>query len=374
MLDPVIRLRHQLHRRPELSGEESETARTVAGFFRLLAPDAIIENLGGTDLAIVFAGAQDGPTVLFRCELDALPIEELNDFGHRSIITGVSHKCGHDGHMAILAAVGMELATRRPGRGKVVLLFQPAEETGAGAAAVVQDPVFASIKPDLAFALHNLPGFPLGTLVLRDGVMTCASRGMTITLSGSTAHAAQPETGKSPALAMCQVIEKLSALPPGLVPAGETAFVTVVGSKLGDKAFGTAPGQAEIWATLRSETDATMSQIVAFIEDLGATIAAQSGLEFRFAFEDIFRATINSKRATDLIWNAVSGMAVLIPEKPFRWSEDFGQFTAMSDGALFGIGAGEDCPPLHDPNYDFPDTLIPVAADIIMSIIRTCLD
>lgn len=267
MLDPVIRLRHQLHRRPELSGEESETAKTVAGFFRPLAPDAIIENVGGSGLAIVFAGTQDGPTVLFRCELDALPIRELNDFEHRSVVTGVSHKCGHDGHMAILAAAGIELASRRPVRGKVVLLFQPAEETGAGAAAVIRDPAFVPINPDFSFALHNLPGFPLGTLVLRDGAMTCASQGMTITLTGSTAHAAQPETGNSPAQAMCQIIEKLSALPTGIVPAGETAFVTVVGSKLGERAFGTAPGYAEIWATLRSETDGTMSGIVEFAQE-----------------------------------------------------------------------------------------------------------
>ena len=132
-----VELRHELHRNPELSGRERETARRIADFFAPLGPERALEGLGGTGLAFVFEGADAGPTVLLRADLDALPIREANDFGHRSQVDGVSHKCGHDGHMAILAESGRRLARRRPARGRVVLLFQPSEETGAGAAAAM---------------------------------------------------------------------------------------------------------------------------------------------------------------------------------------------------------------------------------------------
>ncbi|MGE4545949.1 MAG: amidohydrolase [Pedobacter sp.] len=373
MVDAVVRLRHELHRHPELSGHEAQTAQRIVEFFAVLQPDNIIERLGGNGVAIVFSGKDAGPTVLLRCELDAVPIEETIETKYRSLTPGVSHKCGHDGHMAILAAVGTKLAAKRPRRGKVVLLYQPAEENGEGAAAVLQDPKFAEIKPHYAFALHNLPGFPLGQVIIRAGTFTGASRGMAVRLSGIAAHAAQPETGQSPTNAMCQVIQRLSNLPTGTVPVNETAFVTVVGAALGEKAFGIAPDKAEVWATLRSETDDTMSRIVGDAEQLVHESASASDLEVDIEYEDIFLTTINSQIAVELVRSAVGPNSLKVPDTPFRWSEDFGQFTAVSEGALFGIGAGTDVPELHKPDYDFPDSLIPLAAQLLGRIVDTCL-
>ena len=207
-MEAAIKFRREIHQFPELSGLEAETAKRVLQFFQPLNPDLTITNLGGHGLAFVF-GQSVGPTVLLRCELDALPIKEENEFSYRSESPFISHKCGHDGHMAILSAVGMRLSKQRPTKGRVVLLFQPAEEVGSGSSAVISDPQFQTIKPDFAFALHNLPGFPFGQIVLRHGVFACASRGMSISLKGKTAHAAQPDTGISPAPAMCQVISEL---------------------------------------------------------------------------------------------------------------------------------------------------------------------
>ncbi|MBE9080318.1 amidohydrolase [Romeria aff. gracilis LEGE 07310] len=241
--DSAAQLRRRLHRQPELSGAEFQTAQQILHFFADLKPDETLTELGGTGVAFVFSGAEPGPTVLLRCELDALPIQEENTFAHRSTAAGCAHKCGHDGHMAILAAVGIQLAAQRPLRGRVVLLYQPAEETGQGAAAVIADEKFSQIRPDYVFALHNLPGQPLGQVVVRSGTFSCASRGVTITLLGKTAHAAQPETGISPAAAMCQLIDELSQLPTRLGFGDELAFATVVGARLGEKAFGTSPAK-----------------------------------------------------------------------------------------------------------------------------------
>lgn len=371
-MDASIKLRHELHRNPELSGAEKETASRISRFFQSLNPDADLNELGGTGCAFIFSGRRPGPTVLLRAELDALPIHEAGYHAYRSKHQGISHKCGHDGHMAILAAVGQWLASERPAKGRVVLLFQPAEETGTGAAAVIGDPRFNTIAPDYAFALHNLPGFPFGRVIVRNGSFSSASRGATIQLHGTSAHAAQPETGRSPAPVLAELIQKLSQLPASLAAPKETAFVTVVGARLGEKAFGTAPDSAELWATLRSETDSTMEKIFAYVEDMTRDSAAAEQLNYSISYSDIFAATINSPAATDIVRHSASEQPLEL-EQPFRWSEDFGAFTKISSGALFGIGAGQDVPDLHCRDYDFPDKLVVPATEVFKNIIRFCL-
>jgi amidohydrolase len=170
-------LRHDLHRRPELSGEEGQTAARIVAELERHGPDEILTDLGTHGVAAVYNSGAAGPTVLFRCELDGLPITEISRFAWRSEIDGKGHLCGHDGHMAIMCGLAVQLAANRPVRGRVVLLFQPAEETGAGAADVIADPRFERIRPDYAFALHNLPGLPLGSVGVRSGPFTFASEG-----------------------------------------------------------------------------------------------------------------------------------------------------------------------------------------------------
>jgi len=371
-MDSIIKLRHELHQHPELSGQETETAERIVHFFEPLTPDTILRNLGGNGIAVVFSGSKPGKTVLLRAELDALPIHETNHILYRSIKQGTSHKCGHDGHMAILATVGQELAVKRPSNGQVVLLFQPAEETGAGAAAIISDPLFAKIAPDYAFALHNIPGFPVGQVIIRNGPFSSASRGISIKLIGTPAHAAQPETGQSPAQAFAEIIKNLPGLPVGIAPLEEKACIAIIGAKLGKKAFGTVPGQAEIWATLRSETDTSMKAITTHAETLAKKIAKAFTLDCSIEYSDVFSATINSARANEIIQHSTEAPVFQL-EHPFRWSEDFGCFTTVAEGALFGIGAGLNLPELHNNDYDFPDELIAPAARIFHKIIRHCL-
>ncbi len=369
----VIQLRHDLHRHPELSSSEAATSQRIARFFEPLHPDETWTGLGGHGLAFGFGNAQTGPTVMLRCELDALPITEIHQTAHRSLTEGISHQCGHDGHMAIIAAVGESLSRQRPSTGRVVLLYQPAEETGAGAAAVIADPRFAQIRPDYVFALHNLPGFPMGQVLLRTGTFSCASRGMEIRLTGRTAHAAQPETGVSPAKAMCHLIDELQNLPSQLDFGAELAFATVVGARLGKKAFGIAPGDATVMATLRSETDASMDRMVRHSEARVRDIAAAEHLEHAISYEDVFPSTQNALAAVDTIRKASGPAAVQVVDAPFRWSEDFGRFTALADGALFGLGAGENTRDLHNPDYDFPDELIESGSAVLQRILQQFL-
>ena len=216
----------------------------LTGLGRWEEPDG--SKMGGSGIAVVFDSGQEGPTLLFRCELDALPIQECSELPYRSERDVKAHLCGHDGHMAIMLGLAMRLSEQRPEKGRVVLLFQPAEETGKGARAVVSDPAFAEIRPDYAFALHNLPGLALGTVQLKSGAMCCASRGIRLRFTGKTSHASMPQDGTSPLEAMIAVSKALMSLSNGLEPGQQLddayKLVTITHLSVGEPCFGVSPG------------------------------------------------------------------------------------------------------------------------------------
>jgi amidohydrolase len=366
--------RRTLHRHPELSGQEENTAREVCAFLKPTNPDRVITNVGGHGLAFIYDGAEPGPTVMFRAELDALPIEEIADIAHRSQAPGKGHLCGHDGHMATLAALARGLGRRRPGRGRVVLLFQGAEETGAGAAAIIADPKFKAIAPDYGFAMHNMPGLALGRAALTDGPVNCASRGMRIVLTGRTAHASAPESGASPMNALCALMPALTALGTGGPVAENFAMVTVTHARMGEPAFGVAPGRGEVWATLRALTDRRMARLCEEAERL-AGAAGDSGLGVTITYEDIFEHCENAPEAVAYLRRALEAENVSTDSAglPWRASEDFGRFGKTARCAMVFLGAGENHPGLHSPAYDFPDALIGVGARVFMHAARGLL-
>ena len=366
--------RRKLHSMPEISGEEIATAAEVRAFLAATSPDRLIQGLGGTGVAAVFEGAEDGPTVLFRCELDALPIEEISDLPHRSRVSGKGHMCGHDGHTATVAALARGFARKRPGRGRVVLLFQPAEETGAGAAAVIADERFAEIRPDYSFSLHNLPGIPLGHVCLKEGIANCASRGMKITLTGRTAHASMPETGTSPMRAITSLMPALTGLGRGSVAGGDLVLATVGHVRMGEPAFGIAPAHAELWVTLRTMSDDRMQALVDAAERLAMEAAERDGLALNTSYHEVFDHCDNHVEAVGILRAALDAEGITHePGEALRGSEDFGRFGAVSKSAMFYLGAGEGHPALHNPDYDFPDDLIPLGARIFMRTARDLL-
>jgi amidohydrolase len=375
----LIAFRRKLHRMPELSREENETAQAVLAFLAPTNPDRIVSGLGGHGIAAIYEGAEPGPTVMIRAELDGLPIEEISDLAYRSAAPGKGHLCGHDGHMAILAGLARALCRRRPRRGRAILLFQPAEEDGSGAAAVISDPRFREIDPDFAFALHNLPGLPLGSVALAEGPVNCASRGMRIVLTGRTAHASMPETGISPVNVVAELMPALTALGRGGPRDGpldaDFAMITVTHVKIGEPAFGVAPGRAEIWATLRTLTDAGMEDLCVSAEHLVLSAARKQGLGVEISHDDIFRHCENAPEAVAHLRRALVEESVPYDEGdlPMRASEDFGRFGQSAPAAMFFLGAGENHPSLHNPDYDFPDELIGIGARVFMRTIRNLL-
>ena len=367
--------RRKLHRAPELSGEERRTAEEVRAFLANAAPDRVLCDLGGHGVAFLYDGAAPGPTLMFRAELDGLPIEEISTSEYRSDVPGKGHLCGHDGHMATLAALARGLGRRRPARGRALLLFQPAEENGAGAAAVIADPRFGEIAPDMAFAYHNMPGLPLGRAALAAGPVACASRGLRVVYTGKTAHASTPEFGVSPMAAVARLMPALSALGNAAKLDADFAMATVTHAELGERAFGVAPGRAEVWATLRTLTDSGMGKLCAEAEDLARQAGQSSGLQVEIDYHDVFAHCENAPEAVVRLASALDAEGVFHDASllPMRASEDFGRFGAVAPAALFLLGAGEDHPTLHNPDYDFPDELIGIGARVFMRTLRDLL-
>jgi amidohydrolase len=371
----LVALRHELHRFPEVSGDEAETARRIADTLRAHRPDQLLTGLGGHGIAAVFNGAGPGPTVLIRAELDGLPIEEISTADYRSQHTGFGHLCGHDGHMVMVVALAEQLAQQRPACGRVVLAFQPAEETGKGAAAFRADPRFSDIAPDYAFSLHNLPGLALGEVRLCAAAANCASRGMRISLMGKTSHAAAPGDGLSPMEAMAALMPSLITLGQGGALNADYALVTLTHARLGEATFGIAPGAGEIWATLRTVNDTRMTQLCEAAEALVQAEATRHGLTLSISYDDIFEACENHPVAVGHLQSALTdaGVAWQMTDAPQRWSEDFGQFAKGAKSAMFWLGSGENQPQLHNPDYDFPDALIPTGAGVFLRLIRNIL-
>ncbi len=376
IMETLIELRHILHAHPELSGNEKLTNRILNEWVKQTHPDQLIENIGGYGLAAVYKGAKPGKRILIRGDIDALHIPEPNNIPYRSQNQGVSHKCGHDGHATILCGLAQWLGEQRPDQGEVVLLFQPAEETGQGAKAILDDPLFKQIKPDVAYGLHNLPGFEKGKIMVKEGCFAAASFGLKLTLDGRTAHASQPETGHSPSELLALLIHNLEKKREQLQAVKPLTTFVITHSVLGEETFGVAPGHAEIWLTLRSYDDRNLDLMASQIIELCRAKAKDYLFDFNFSEHEAFAATNSDTRCVQVIEQAAKNLELDLGHlnEPFRWSEDFGRFGSVCPIGFFGLGSGLEQPALHDPMFDFPDDILEIGMTMFWEIVREELE
>ncbi len=374
-LKQLIELRHWLHAHPEVSRQKVETAKHMRRFLADHAEPDDLVTLAGAGFAAVYNGKRPGKTVMLRTELDALPIHEINDdLPYRSQYDGVGHKCGHDGHMTILAGVAQGLR-ERPSEGRAVLLFQPDEEMGTGARTCCQHPNFESIRPDFAFALHNLPGFPKGAVVCKTGTFASAVKYVAVKFAGKEAHSAQPETGASPSFAMAELTLKARDIQARYDTPEAYALIVPIYNEMGVQSSGVCPARGEVHFTLRAADGSAVESMWAELAADAEKLAKTYSLAFEFETKEEFAANSNSQLAFDMI-NAASKAAGanFVPiEKPFRWGEDFGEITNRYEGGMFGLGAGETQPDLHNPDYDFPDDLLVPGMEMFSELVRFAL-
>lgn len=371
-LDALKAFRRELHQYPFVSDEEAPTVERLVAFLQPRIAPKIRVFMNGTAALVAYDSGQPGPGVLLRGDTDALPIPEVNTFAHASKRPGYGHMCGHDGHTAILCAVAEHLNAHPPKQGCVVLLFQPAEENGHGAVGVLDSGILKEYPITHAYALHNLPGFPLHQVATRAGTLNAAVKSVIYRFEGITAHAAEPEQGRNPALAMAALLQEAEAASVN-TPESDDFFIAVpVYTTLGQQAYGIAAGLGEVHLTVRSWKPEVLQARLSALEAFACQQATEHGLQLSLRETESFEACDNAAENVTVIKEAAAeaGLSFMSLERPFRWGEDFGLFSQHYSGAMFGLGSGEDCPALHNPDYDFPDALIASGAKVFVEVLR----
>lgn len=375
MTDQIIALRHRLHEAAEISGSEHITAALVMEFLKSEGINSIIQFKFSTSFMAVIQGPpiekEPNRNIVLRCELDALPIEEKGDFpwiskGH------ASHKCGHDGHMASVISAGLQFRDEPISGVNCILLFQAAEETGMGAPSVITEEAFTNFKFAAIIAYHNLPGYPAQKVVFKPSQFAATSCGLKVFYTGRTSHASEPQLGNSPSGAIMSLVQHLDSLPQKSSALDENLKVTVVHFYCGKEAFGTAPADGAVFATFRAYDDDVLKKNLQNATEMALKLGEVHNLECRVETTEYFPATINDPELSEkfLSYLEYTQNSPLIPEKPFSWSEDFGNYRKIAPSLFFGVGSGIDCPSLHNPDYDFPDSLIEYSGDILYGLVK----
>lgn len=362
----VTELRHQLHQHPELSLEEAWTRQTIMAFLKAHTQLEVVD-MGRWCYAHYVSGS-DLPGIAFRAELDALPVADNIDVPHASKIPGHGHKCGHDGHMASLCGLALELECKGADR-DVYLIFQHGEEIGAGGEECAK--LLTEKGIGYAYGWHNRPAMPKGMVQTMDSTMYYASKGMILHFDGMPSHASMPEAGRCPAFAIAKIVSAIPELVDRKNWEGEV-FCTVIQVDVGEPAFGTQASRGELLLTIRGQYEREMDALQAKLEELAEAFANADGLTWNVRFCDEFPESANHPDATKRIREAAKklGFAYREAPHPYRGSDDFGYYPKLACGAMFEIGSGEDCPPIHTVHYDFPDDILPVAVDLMRELSR----
>jgi amidohydrolase len=365
--EEIVALRHELHRHPELSGQEAWTKAHLMAFIADHTDLKIVDQ-GTWFYALYVPETESQGPIAFRADMDALPIEETGTLPYVSEVPGVSHRCGHDGHSAALAALAIAVSqSKTPYPRKIYLVFQPAEETGQGGKACAEYLKAAGVEE--VYAFHNLNGYPENSIVIREGLSQPASEGLTIHLTGAASHASAPEQGRNPAFAVGHLLDRIKEITRR--PYATMVLCTVVNVDVGTKDFGISAGEGEVSVTLRAEDEADMHGIEQELRQYAEDLADRDGIQVRFEIHDYFPETRNHAKNLQKVRDAAQKIGCPVVEMPKLWraSEDFGYYLKAMPGAIFYIGSGEDYPPLHTEHYDFNDKLLKTARDMFLALI-----
>ena len=370
------RWRHEIHAQPELAYEEHQTADLVVR--ELTAAGIPFERgLGRTGVVATIEGRAPGKRIGLRADMDALPLQEMNDFAHRSQRAGVMHACGHDGHTVMLLAAAEHLARHRDFDGTIHCIFQPAEEGEAGAKAMMDDGLFERFPMDAVFGLHNWPWLPVGQMALRTGPVMASMDIFEATLKGRGGHAAQPHMAIDPIVVAASIVQAWQSIVSRNVDPLEAGVVSVTQIHAGH-AWAVIPEEVVLRGTVRTFKPAVQALIERRLQELGAGIAAAHGCTLEFRYERRFPATINTGPETDfaarVATNLLGSENILRDAAPSMGSEDFGWMLQVKQGnyAWLGTGGETSCL-LHNPRYDFNDEAIPLGASYWVQLAREFL-
>jgi len=392
LIDPIIafqselqQIRRDLHAHPELCYEEERTADVVCA--KLTEWGIPFERgLGKTGVVGIIRNGTSARAIGLRADMDALPMQEINTFPHASRHPGKMHACGHDGHTAMLLGAAHHLATHRNFDGTIYLVFQPAEEGGAGAREMIKDGLFERFPMDAIYGMHNWPGAATGTLSVCEGPMMASSNEFHVTVRGKGAHAAQPHKGIDPIMIAVQIAQAWQTIVTRNKSPLDTAVLSITQIHAGS-ATNVIPDDAKLVGTVRTFTTEVLDMVEKRMQSLAEGIAAAFDAEVEFTFRRNYPPLVNHAKETrfalDVMKSVVGESMVDANVEPTMGAEDFAFFLQKKPGCYIFIGNGEGdhrdgghglgpCV-LHNASYDFNDSLLPIGASFWVHLAEAAL-
>ena len=366
-------LRHEFHQYPELGFQETKTKTKIAKFLRAKG----LEVIEGVGVIGVLKSGSGSKTIGLRADMDALPIQETSKHAYSSKHPGVMHACGHDGHTTMLLGAAEELANSLDFNGTVIFIFQPNEENGLGAKAMLNEGILSSFPISEIFALHNLPGTETGRIITRKGLICSSESLFEISLKGQGGHASMPHVGRDTISVGCEIIQSLqNIISKKLAPSsGSVLSVTEFTS---DGARNVLPGNSLIKGDVRSRNKEDRLEIKRLMIRIVEGISDAHEITGEVSFETEFVETINSSDQTETVIAIAEELGLSLDRncEPMSFSEDFAHFANFVPGCFFLLGNGQTgcvSSPLHSSSYDFNDELLPIGIKIWSRLVRKIL-
>ncbi len=361
--------RRDIHRHPEIAFEEHRTAEVVAGKLAEWGIE-VHRGLAGTGVVGLLEGRQGGERLIgLRADMDALPLQELNGFDHRSVHDGKMHACGHDGHTAMLLGAARYLAETRNFAGRIAFIFQPAEEGEGGARVMIEEGLFDQFPVEAVYGLHNMPGLPVGQVALRAGPLLAAADTVTIEITGKGGHAAIPHLAIDPVVIGAEIVTALQTIASRRIDPLDSLVISVTRFDAGT-ADNIIPETATLRGSVRTLKTETRDQVEADIKRIAQGIAATHGGRAEVSFSHGYPATVNWPAETDhcaeVAGEIVGAENVHGDVDPVMGSEDFAFMLEKKPGCYILLGNGMEGGPggcsVHNPNYDFNDEIAVIGA------------
>jgi hippurate hydrolase len=360
--EEIVGWRRDFHAHPELLYDVHRTAGRVAELLRSFGVDEVAEGIGRTGVVGVIRGRGPGKAIGMRADMDALPIAERTGAPHASTVPGKMHACGHDGHTAMLLGAAKYLAETRNFDGTAVLIFQPAEEGGAGGRAMLEDGLMERFGIEEVYGMHNMPGLPKGAFGMRVGGIMAASDQFAISIEGKGGHAARPHHAVDPVAIAAQLIVTLQTLVSRNVDPMRSAVLSVTMFHAGD-AFNIIPQRVELTGTVRTldedVRDLMETRLKAVTVGLIETLGGKAAVTYRRGYPVTVTAADAVDYAASVAGEVAGAERVDVNTDPSMAGEDFSYMLQARPGAFVFLGTG-DGPELHSDTYDFNDEVIPV--------------
>jgi hippurate hydrolase len=366
-------LRREFHQFPELGFQERKTKKKVANFLRAKG----LEVIEGVGVIGILKSGEGSKTIGLRADMDALPIQETSKHSYSSMHPGVMHACGHDGHMTMLLGAAEKLADNLDFNGTVIFIFQPNEENGLGAKAMLNEDLLSRFPMSEIFALHNLPGTEMGRLMTRKGLICSSESLFEIQLKGQGGHASMPQVGRDTISIGSEIIQSLQNIISKRLPPGSGSVISVT-EFTSDGARNVLPGTSFIKGDVRSRNEEDRLEIKRLMTNIVDGISRAHEIESKFSFETEFVETINSGDQTNSVIEVAEELGLSHDSncEPMSFSEDFAHFSNVVPGCFFLLGNGKSgcvSSPLHSSSYDFNDELLPIGIEIWSKLVRNIL-